>query len=384
MLGDQMLQRIEFVHINSFLHRDIKPDNFLMGNGKNSHVLYIIDFGLSKRFIDPKTGEHIPYRDGKSLTGTARYASLNTHIGQEQSRRDDIESIAFVMVYFLKGELPWQGVAGANKDEKYERIKEKKIETSITDLSKGLPSQMLKFFEVIRNIGFEDSPDYISLRTLFAEMFTNKKYENDFEYDWVLKANCISKTRYHCLTSKKKEQNYIKEKSNQKPQTNKKLLKKEKNLGRSKAPIEDREIHQKHWGGNRGKHNKTYENINTKEKGYNQGRNKEYQYKREEDIHQDNYRQNRNRNNYKNNKNPKFQEEKKILKEPERGEECKKPVISDVRKKENKAIFAHQLKSIQKTLIQDQNTNKSFSKAYGNFEKNSKNVPKSKILSKKD
>lgn len=103
MLGDQMLQRIEFVHINNFLHRDIKPDNFLMGNGKNSHILYIIDFGLAKRFVDPKTGEHIPYRDGKSLTGTARYASLNTHIGQEQARRDDIESIAFVMIYFLKG-----------------------------------------------------------------------------------------------------------------------------------------------------------------------------------------------------------------------------------------------------------------------------------------
>lgn len=119
MLGDQMLQRIEFVHNNSFLHRDIKPDNFLMGSGGNQHILYIIDFGLAKRFIDPKTGEHIPYRDGKSLTGTARYASLNTHIGQEQARRDDIESIAFVMVYLLKGELPWQGAPGKDKEYMY-------------------------------------------------------------------------------------------------------------------------------------------------------------------------------------------------------------------------------------------------------------------------
>lgn len=125
MLGDQMLQRIEFVHNNSFIHRDIKPDNFLMGSSANQHILYIIDFGLSKRFIDPRTGEHIPYRDGKSLTGTARYASLNTHIGQEQSRRDDIESIAFVMVYFLKGKLPWQGVVAKDKDDKYKKIKEK-------------------------------------------------------------------------------------------------------------------------------------------------------------------------------------------------------------------------------------------------------------------
>ena len=207
MLGDQMLQRIEFVHNNSFLHRDIKPDNFLMGYGKSSHILYIIDFGLAKRFIDPKTGEHIPYRDGKSLTGTARYASLNTHIGQEQARRDDIESIAFVMIYFLKGSLPWQGVSGKDKDEKYKKIKEKKIDTRITELSKGLPPQFLKFFELVRNIGFEDAPDYIALRTLLAEIFTEHEYQNDFEYDWIVRANHISKkNRYHSLTQDRKQQ----------------------------------------------------------------------------------------------------------------------------------------------------------------------------------
>jgi len=198
MLGDQMLQRIEFVHNNQFLHRDIKPDNFLMGSGSNQHILHIVDFGLSKRFIDPRTGEHIPYRDGKSLTGTARYASLNTHIGQEQARRDDIESIAFVLVYFLKGQLPWQGVPAKDKEEKYKKIKEKKIDTPITELASGLPPQFLKFFELVRNIGFEDAPDYISLRTLLAEMFTEKGYQNDFKYDWVADAKPdLKKNRYH-------------------------------------------------------------------------------------------------------------------------------------------------------------------------------------------
>ena len=107
MLADQMLQRIEYLHTNNFLHRDIKPDNFLIGRGKKKNILHMIDFGLSKRFKEPKTGLHIPYKDGKSLTGTARYASVNTHVGVEQSRRDDLESIGYLLVYFLRGALPW-------------------------------------------------------------------------------------------------------------------------------------------------------------------------------------------------------------------------------------------------------------------------------------
>ena len=107
MLGDQMVQRLEYMHNNHFIHRDMKPDNFLVGVGKKQQLLYMIDYGLAKRYREPKTGDHIPYRDNKSLTGTARYASVNTHLGIEQSRRDDLESIAYILIYFLKGSLPW-------------------------------------------------------------------------------------------------------------------------------------------------------------------------------------------------------------------------------------------------------------------------------------
>ena len=109
MLGHQMVDRVEWMHTQGIIHRDIKPDNFLMGLGDTAHKLHLIDFGLSKRYRDRKTKQHIPYVDEKKLTGTARYCSINTHLGAEQSRRDDLESIAYLMIYLVRGKLPWQG-----------------------------------------------------------------------------------------------------------------------------------------------------------------------------------------------------------------------------------------------------------------------------------
>ena len=137
---------MEYLHKRHIIHRDIKPDNFLMGQNANQHLVYIIDFGLAKRFRDPKTGLHIAYRDGKSLTGTARYASIFTHLGigniiiliVEQSRRDDLESFGYILIYFLKGELPWQGIKAKTKKEKYSKILEKKLEINLNELCEGL------------------------------------------------------------------------------------------------------------------------------------------------------------------------------------------------------------------------------------------------------
>jgi len=108
----------------------------------------LIDYGLAKKFVQ-KNGTHIPYKEGKSLIGTARYASINTHLGIEQSRRDDLESIGYMMIYLLKGELPWMGVVARNKNDKYQKIKMKKIDTSLETLCSNLPEQLLRYFEHI-------------------------------------------------------------------------------------------------------------------------------------------------------------------------------------------------------------------------------------------
>jgi len=126
MLADQMLRRVEYVHSKSFIHRDIKPDNFLMGLSKRGNQVFVIDFGLAKKYRDPKTHQHIPYKEQKNLTGTARYASINAHLGIEQSRRDDLESLGYVLMYFIRGNLPWQGLKAPTKKQKYEKISEKK------------------------------------------------------------------------------------------------------------------------------------------------------------------------------------------------------------------------------------------------------------------
>ena len=133
---------MEYVHGQSFIHRDIKAENFLIGNGSKSGIIFIIDFGLAKRYKDPKTNHHIMHRTNKSLTGTVRYASINTHMGIEQSRRDDVESMIYVLIYFLKGKLPWQGVLGKNKNEKYKKIMQIKMITPIERLCDECPSTL--------------------------------------------------------------------------------------------------------------------------------------------------------------------------------------------------------------------------------------------------
>ncbi|XP_051148621.1 casein kinase 1-like protein 12 [Andrographis paniculata] len=186
MLADQMINRIEFVHSKSFLHRDIKPDNFLMGLGKRANQVYIIDFGLAKKYRDSSTHQHIPYRENKNLTGTARYASMNTHLGIEQSRRDDLESLGYVLMYFLRGSLPWQGLKAGNKKQKYEKISEKKVSTSIEALCRGYPTEFASYFHYCRSLRFDDKPDYAYLKRLLRDLFIREGFQFDYVFDWTI------------------------------------------------------------------------------------------------------------------------------------------------------------------------------------------------------
>lgn len=186
LLADQLVCRLEFIHAKSFIHRDIKPDNFLMGLNRRGNQVNVIDFGLAKKFRDPRTHIHIPYRENKNLTGTARYASINTHLGIEQSRRDDMESLAYMLVYFCKGSLPWQGLKAATKKQKYDRIMEKKISTPSDVLTRGLPYEFYIFLNYTRSLRFDNKPDYVFLRKLVRDLFTRSNYYYDYCFDWTL------------------------------------------------------------------------------------------------------------------------------------------------------------------------------------------------------
>ena len=183
-IGYQMIQRIEYIHSKGYIHRDIKPGNFVIGKGDKSKIIYIIDFGLSKRYIDKNNQKHIPYKEGKGLTGTARYVSLFTHYGIEQSRRDDIEGIAYNLIYLAKGKLPWQGVKTKNKKEKHKKIMESKLAYSPEQLCKDLPDEFVNLLKYSRNLEFEEKPDYKSIKVMFKNHIIKSGGTMNFEFGY--------------------------------------------------------------------------------------------------------------------------------------------------------------------------------------------------------
>ena len=184
LLAIQMISILEHIHNKGVIHRDIKPENFVLGkeNERNSKYLYLIDFGFSK-FFD-KNGLNDIVTDKKNLIGTPRYASINALRGIEQSMRDDLESVGYILVYLLKGKLPWMGIKCMDKNEKLKKICIRKIETSSSDLCVGLPKEFVEYFDYCNDLEYEQKPDYTFLKNLFFKVLRFEKEKFDYIYDW--------------------------------------------------------------------------------------------------------------------------------------------------------------------------------------------------------
>jgi serine/threonine protein kinase len=184
MIADQLISRIETLHNKNYIHRDIKPENFCIGKANSNRNIFLIDFGLAKSYKDANE-KHISMKEGKGLIGTARYASVNAHLGLEQGRRDDLEAIGYTLIYFLLGKLPWQNLKVDEKQQKYQKICELKMRTPVDQLCEGLPSQFAAYLNYVKNLEFDEDPDYKYLKKLFRTLFVENGYDFDYNYDWV-------------------------------------------------------------------------------------------------------------------------------------------------------------------------------------------------------
>lgn len=183
MVADQIMMRIEYLHSKGIIHRDIKPENFMFGREEKQNIVYLTDFSLSKRYHDGKN--HIPFKQGCSLIGSARYASIRTHQGHEQGRRDDLEAIGHMLMYCLRGALPWSGLEAKTKEEQYKAIKEKKESFPLEELCAGYPKCFHDYLRITREMQFDGRPNYVALRKGFTdEMEQQGMTPVEFDFDW--------------------------------------------------------------------------------------------------------------------------------------------------------------------------------------------------------
>ena len=180
-VGLQLLSRIEMFHNEGLIHRDIKPDNFLID--RKTNIIYIIDFGLAKRYLDI-SGNHVLLENGRKITGTARYVSPNVHSGLSPSRRDDIESIVYLLIYLLSGSLPWQKIKHEDKSKKYEIIGDFKNSRTLFEHFPDVPTEFITMLTYCRRMTYDEDPDYDYLKNILITLYKHQGYVLDEKYDW--------------------------------------------------------------------------------------------------------------------------------------------------------------------------------------------------------
>lgn len=183
-IGYQLISIFETLHNCDIVHRDIKPANIAIGRDDKHKFIYLLDFGLSKKFRSSSTKKHVPFYKNNKLIGNARYSSINALDGCSQSRRDDLESVGYLLIYLLQGRLPWQGYISHSNEDKYYKIKQIKKSTTPEELCEGLPPQFEEYIKYTRSLEYEQDPDYNYLRNLFLTILKNFNWEFDYFYDW--------------------------------------------------------------------------------------------------------------------------------------------------------------------------------------------------------
>jgi serine/threonine protein kinase len=182
MIMDSILDLANYLSMKGIVHRDIKPENFCLG-GENLDRIYMIDFGLSRHFLG-KEGQHKPLTNNRGFVGTPRYASKNAHLGISQSRRDDVESIGYLSLFFMTGKLPWQNIKVKDKVQKHNILHQYKNSMSIEKICEGLPYEFAQYLGYTRNLAYNQSPDYDRLRNFFKGMAKRHGLEFDHKWDW--------------------------------------------------------------------------------------------------------------------------------------------------------------------------------------------------------
>ena len=248
MLAFQMIEVLKYIHSKHIIHRDIKPDNFVLGSDEYNAYLYLVDFGLAKKYRSSKTLKQNPYMKKKKLTGTARYASIHAMEEMEQSRRDDLEAVSYVIMYFIRGNLPWQGLKLKSNEDRYQKILEKKKEISTEELCAEYPKVFYEFVKYSKGLKYSEEPKYDELKKNFVDWVVNQKKEKfDYIYDWTTKEDIKKRKEEFNITCENLEEN-----NNGKKRKSK------------MSKIEEKEGEESN--NNKDKENKKKENVDNKDK----------------------------------------------------------------------------------------------------------------------